>query len=158
MAANARIYTITFKAVTVAAVQDLFYVKASATNGLALRRASVSASSITSAAEIALRLKRLPATVTVGSGGSAPTIQKVGSSLPTAALSAARANDTTQATTSGTAVELANWNWDVLQDFLEVPPTPEERWECAASEALVLDISATPASTVLSGTLVFEET
>jgi hypothetical protein len=158
MAALARVYSIVFENVTVAAVQDLFYVKASATNGLALRRFSLSASGITAAAEIRLRLKRLPATVTTGSGGSAPTIQKVQSALAFSPLSAARANDTAQATTSGTSVTLANWNWNVLQEFLEVPPSQEERWEATLSEALVFDIIATPASTVLSGVMVFEET
>jgi hypothetical protein len=152
-----RLYTFGFRAVTVAAVQDLLYVKAGSANGLALRRLSLSASSITAAAEIVLRLKRLPATVTVGSGGSAPTIQKVSSRNAIAALSTVRANDTAQATTSGTAQELGNWNWDVLQDFLEVPPTEEERWECDINEALIFDVSATPASTVLSGFGVFQE-
>ena len=47
-------------------------------------------------------------------------------------------NDTTQATTSGTAATLANWSWQVLQDFLG-SPTEGERWECDVSEALVLD-------------------
>src|SRR5437899_2052791 len=114
MAALERVYSIVFENVTVAAVQDLFYVKASATNGLALRRASLSAGGVIASAEIRLRLKRLPATVTVGSAGTAPTIQKVQSRLGVAALSAARANDTTQATTSGTAVNLANWQWNVI--------------------------------------------
>lgn len=158
MAALERTYSIVFENVTVSAVQDLFSVKASATNGVALRRLSLSASGVTAAAEIRIRLKRLPATVTAGSGGSAPTIQKVQSRLNFTALSSVRANDTTQATTSGTSVTLANWNWNVLQDFLEVPPTEEERWEADASEALVFDIIAAPASTVLSGVMVFEET
>jgi hypothetical protein len=153
-----RLYTIVFENVTVAAVQDLLTVKAGATNGLELRRLSLSASGVTSAAEIRIRLKRLPATVTLGSGGSTPTIQKVSSRLNISPLSTAHANDTTQATTSGTAATLANWSWQVLQDFLEVPPTEGERWECDVSEALVLDVIAAPASTVLSGIMVFKET
>jgi hypothetical protein len=152
-----RLYTFVFENVTVAAVQDLLYYKASATNGAELRRLSLSASGVTASAEIRIRLKRLPATVTVGSGGSAPTIQKVSSRNAIAALGAARANDTTQATTSGTSVTLANWNWNVLQEFLEVPPTEGERWECDISEALVFDVIATPASTVLSGFMVLKE-
>jgi hypothetical protein len=158
MSELSHVYVVVFENVTVAAVQDLIYVKASATNGLAVRRISLSASGVAAAAEIRLRLKRLPATVTVGSGGSAPTIQKVSARLGIAALSAARANDTVQATTSGTAVPLANWNWNVLQEFLEVPPTEEERWACDISEALVFDVVAAPASTVLSGFMVFRET
>jgi hypothetical protein len=105
-----------------------------------------------------VRLKRLPAAVTIGSGGSAPTIQKVSSLLAYTSLSAnARANDTSQAT-GGTAQILANWQWNVLQDFMEVPPTEEERWECTLSEALVVDLAAAPASTVMSGFIIWEET
>lgn len=159
MAALPRLYSIVFENVTVSAVQDLMIVKASATNGLALRRFSLSASGVTAAAEMRVRLKRLPATVTIGSGGTAPTVQKVQSRLNVASLSTnARVNDTSQATTSGTAVTLANWNWNVLQDFIEVPATEEERWEADVSEALCVDLIAAPASTVLSGVMVFEET
>lgn len=152
-----RIYSVVFKAVTVAAAQDLFMIKASATNGLALRRASISASGVTSAAEITLLLKRLPATVTNGSGGSAPTIRRVSDRNAATALSSARANDTSGATSGGTIEELAAWNWNVLQEFLEVPPTDGERWECDQSEALALCVTGSPASTVLSGTFVFQE-
>jgi len=153
-----RIFSIVFENVTVAAVQDLFALKASATNGLVIRRISLSAGAVTAPAEIRLRLKRFPATVTIGSVGTAPTVNKVSSVMGQAALSTnARANDTTQATTTGTVAILANWQWNVLQEFLEIPPTEDERWECALSEALILDIAATPASTVLSGTIVYVE-
>lgn len=159
MAALERIFSISFDNVTVAAVQDLFAFKASATNGLAVRRISLSAGGVTAPAEMRLRLKRMPVTYTIGSGGTAPTIQKVNSLLPFAALSTnARANDTAQSTTSGTAQILITWQWNVLQDFLEVPPSDTSRWECTANEGLVIDIAATPASTLMSGTFVFEET
>lgn len=152
-----RIFSIVFENITVAAAQDLFYVKASSTNGIAVRRLSLSASGVTAAAEIRVRLKRLfGATVTAGTAGTAPTLVKAQSRMVYAALSAARANDTTQATGTSTAA-LANWNWNVLMDFLEVPATAEERWEAEASEALVLEVLGTPASTVLSGVFVFEE-
>src|SRR4030095_13120973 len=121
MSGYERVFVIVFEAITVAAAQDLFYVKASATNGLNARRFSLSASGVTAAAEIQIRLKRLGgATVTAGSGGSAPTIQRVQSRMPYAALSAPRVNDTTLATGT-TSVTLANWNWNVLMDYLDVP-------------------------------------
>jgi hypothetical protein len=155
-----RLYSISFENVSLAAVQDIFALKASATNGLEIRRISISAGGVTSPAELRLRLKRMPATVTIGSGGSAPAVQKVSSRLNIASLSTnARANDTTQATTSGTAQSLANWQWNVLNEFLEIPPTEGERWECDVSEALILDIVATPGAAVTcSGTIVFKET
>lgn len=159
MSALERVFSISFDNITVAAVQDLFAVKASATNGLAVRRISLSAGGVTAPAEMRIRLKRMPVTYTAGSGGTAPTIQKVNSLLPFSSLStSARANDTTQSTTSGTAQILINWQWNVLQDFLEVPPTDDGRWESTINEGLVIDIAATPASTLMSGTFVFEET
>jgi hypothetical protein len=159
MASLERLFTIVFENVTVAALQDLFALKAGTTNGIMIRRISLSAGGVTAPAEMRLRLKRMPVTVTIGSGGSAPTIQKVSSLLSYASLNAnARVNDTTQATTSGTAQIIANWQWNVLQDFLEVPPTEEERWECTLSEALIVDFAAAPASTAMSGFIVWEET
>lgn len=154
-----RLFTIAFENVTISAVQDLLIVKASATNGVEVRRISLSAGGVTAAAEMRVRMKRLPATVTIGSGGTAPTVQKVSSRMDQVALSTnARVNDTTQATTSGTAAILANWQWNVLQEFLEIPPTEGERWECDVSEALCLDLAAAPASTVVSGYIVYKET
>ena len=154
-----RLYTISFENVTVAALQDIFAIKAGATNGIIIRRISLSAGGVSAPAEYRLRIKRMPATVTIGSGGTAPTVQKVSSVLPFTSLSTnARANDTSQATTSGTAQVIAAWQWNVLQDFLEVPPTLEERWECAASEGMIVDFAAAPASTAMSGFIVWEET
>lgn len=159
MPALERIYTISFENVTVSALQDFFALKASATNGIAVRRISLSAGGVTVPAEIRLRLKRMPVTYTIGSGGSAPAIQKVNSLLPFASMSTnARANDTSQSTTSGTQQILMTWQWNVLQDFQEVGPTDDERWECTLSEGLVVDCAAAPASTAMSGTFVFEET
>jgi hypothetical protein len=160
MAALERCYTMFFNSVTAgsAAVSDLFYIKASATNGLSVRRISLSASGITGAAEMNLRLKRGSGTVTAGSGGSAPAITKVQSRLSLSALSAVRANDTTQSTAT-TFVTLAMWNWNVLMDFLESPATQEERWEADVSESIVFDIATAPGvNTVISGFIVFEET
>jgi hypothetical protein len=154
-----RLYTISFESVSVSAVQDLFALKCSSSNGAEIRRISLSAGGVTSPAEIRLRLKRLPSTVTIGSGGSTPTVQKVSSRNGQSSLmSNARTNDTTQASTSGTAQTLAVWQWNVLQEFLEVPPTEGERWECDSSEALIFDLVAAPGSaTTLSGYIVWKE-
>jgi len=154
-----RIYSASFDNITVTAAQDLLSLKAGANNGVAIRRISLSASGVSAAAEIRLRLKRFSgATITAGSAGTAPTMNKVADRNPNSATATARANDTTQATTTGTNSTLATWNWDVLQDFLETPPTEEERWECDASNELIFDVIAAPASTVLSGFIVWEET
>ena len=137
-------------------MQDVFYIKASASNGIRIHHISLSAGGVTAPAEIRLRLKRLPATVTVGSRGTAPTIGKVDGG-DAAVQSAVRANDTTQATTSGTAVILPTWQWQVLNQFDHLP-APEDRETCAVSEAMLLDIPGAPASTVISGFIKWEET
>lgn len=54
---------------------------------------------------------RLPATVTSGSGGSAPTPQPL-HDLDVAAGFTAEVNNTTVATTSGTAVTLVEFGWN----------------------------------------------
>jgi hypothetical protein len=74
-----RIYSMGFDTVTIAAVQDALYLKAGAANGIEIHHIQLSAGAVTAAAEIRLRLKRLPATVTAGSGGTAPTISTIDS-------------------------------------------------------------------------------
>lgn len=155
-----KLYTAVFENVTVAAVQDLFAIKAGSTSGIAIRRLSLSAGGVTSAAEIRVRLKRLMGTVTLGSGGTVPTPQKVSSTNPYASVSTVHCNDTTQAT-SGSPDQsyfLANWQWMVLNEFCEIPPTEDERWECEANEALVLEVVSNPASTVISGFACWRDT
>lgn len=151
-----RLYTAAIDAVTIAAVQDIFMLKAGAANGTVIHQIRVSAGGVTSPAELRLRLKRLPATVTNGSGGTTPTINFVDTGDSKAATATLRANDTTQATTSGTAQILAGEQWNVLAPFEELP-IPELRWRQAAGEAFVLDVAGTVASTVISGRIIWEE-
>jgi hypothetical protein len=60
---------------------------------------------------IRISVIRLPATVTSGSGGSAPTPIPPNSADAAAGM-AAEVNNTTVATTSGTAVTLAEFGWN----------------------------------------------
>lgn len=166
-----RVYTTFFDNVTMGAfVQDVFALKAGAANGIELHHIVLGAGAVTSAAEIRLRLRRLPATVTMGASGSGgsptgstPTIGAIDSGDTKASAATARANDSlqgttpgTQTTTSGTAVTLAVWQWNVLGPF-EYLPAPEDREVVAGAEALVLDIPAAPASTVVSGFIKWRE-
>ena len=152
-----RIYSTYFDNVTVTAIQDAFSLKASASNGIELHYVELNAGGgIVTPAEIRVRLKRLPITVTQGSGGSVPTIGITDSGDTKAAQTIVHANDTTQATTSGTAIILAAWQWNVLIPFQYLPP-PEDREVCSVSEAIVLDFPAAPASTVISGWIKWHE-
>ena len=151
-----RVYSTFFDNVTVAAAQDVFLLKAGAANGIEIHQIDLSAGGVTAPAEIRLRLKRLPATVTNGSGGSAPTVSAIDSGDTKASTATVRVNDTTQATTSGTAVTLQAHQWNVLLPW-QYLPSPEDREVIQASEALILDIPAAPASTVVNGTIKWRE-
>jgi hypothetical protein len=145
-----------FENQTVAAVMDIFSLKAGAANGLALRSFELTAGA-TAAAIVRVRLKILPATVTNGTGGAAATPQRTDRKQAYTTTTTARQRDTTQAITSGTAAILKAWEWNVLGPLPYVPPTPEERETIGAGEALVLDLAFAPTSVPMSGHIVWEE-
>ncbi len=151
-----RVYKTAFDNITIAAVQDIFSLKAGSANGIELHQIDLSAGGVTAPAEIRVRLKRLPATVTQGTGGNALTGFAADSGDTKTSTATARSNDTTQSTTTGTAVALGAWQWNVLLPW-QYLPAPEDRDMIQAGEALVLDIPGAPASTVVSGTIVWRE-
>ena len=99
-----RIYAVTFEQVTVSAAQDLFQIIGA--SGKVLRIIDVSLADIDTSEptnqQLSLRCRLLPATVTNGSGGSAPTPQPFDPGDAAASFTA-KANSTTKATTNGTA-------------------------------------------------------
>ncbi len=154
-----RVYKATFENVTIAAVQDIFSLKASSANGIELHQIDLSAGAVSAPAEIRLRLKRLGGggTITAGSGGSSLTAAIADEGDTKASVATVRANDTTQASmTGGTNATLGVWQWNVLLPF-QYLPAPEDRDRCAAGSELVLDMPGAPASTVVSGTIVWAE-
>ena len=157
-----RLYTVTFVAVSVTAAQELFYLKPAADKPIKLHGIELSNVGGTAdagdAQEELLRVEfiRLPATVTVGSGGTAPTPNPV---LPNdvAAGFTARANDTVLATTSGTALTMGATGLNIRQPTPYTPP-PEWRLVCANAQALVARLNTAPNDPVLvSGTAWVEE-
>lgn len=155
-----RMYTAGFDNVTVGtAVQDIFMLKAGATNGIKLHHIHLEAASITTAAQIRMRLKRGTATVTNGSGGTAPTPGAIDVNDTLAAASVLRCNDTTQATTSGNFTGLIIYfQWNVLLPFDYMPgPEDEDRERATVNQALILDLPAVITSTIMSGFMKWEE-
>ena len=73
-------------------------------------------------ANLPVSLKRLPATVTPGSGGSTPTPQAT-SPNDTAATVTAHVNDTARSTTSGTPSVLVADDFNVINGYLWLPPS-----------------------------------
>jgi hypothetical protein len=120
---------------------------------------SVSLGQITNTAVQNLRVRgrNLPVTVTNGSGGAAGTIGRT-NIADAAATATARTNDTTQATTNGTAVDIFDDVWNTVNGFLWVPPILSRPPVIGLSGAFVLSLDTAPVSGMVSnGTLVFEE-
>ncbi|GIV03980.1 MAG: hypothetical protein KatS3mg015_2810 [Fimbriimonadales bacterium] len=157
-----RAYTVSFVATSVSAVQDLFYIKPAADKvclleGVYLANVGGTADAGDAQEEL-LRIEiiRLPATVTVGSGGTAQTPRALLVNDAAAGFTA-RTNDTTVATTSGTAQTLHADGVNVRVPYVLIPP-PEHRIAVANAEALVVRLQAAPADAIsLSGTLYVRE-
>jgi hypothetical protein len=151
-----RSYTVTFEGVSVAAAQDLVQVKGATGKTLRILRAWAGATDTTAptAQQLQFRCRLLPATVTDGSGGSTPTPAKIDQG-DAAATFTALANNTTKATTSGTAVVIEEGGAHVFSGydlaFLR-PPT------VAATTSFVFELMSTPTGTLhLSGGVTVEE-
>ncbi len=116
-------------------------------------------SEVADAAEESLRISvlRLPATVTIGSGGSAVTPGKTDTNDPAAGFTS-RCNDTTVATTSGSAETLEELAWNIRatpwERLIDEPDRPTAR----QSEALVVRMESTPADDIAANlTFLVEE-
>ena len=100
---------------------------------------------------------RLPATVTVGSGGSAPTPTPM-DSADVAAGFTARVNDTTVATTSGTAVTVEEFAWNNRNSPFETWwPDSEFAPKVKQGEALVIRQQTTLADDMDAGWTAYVE-
>jgi len=148
-----RIYQSGFDTISIGtAVQDIWLLFAGASNGIQLHWIQLTAASVTTAAQIRLRLKRGTATVTVGAGGTLPGKNFVDDGDSKASGSTVHANDTTQATTTGNFTGYTDYfQWNVLLPFDFMPgPEDEDRPTCSVSEALILDLPAVITATTVS--------
>lgn len=151
-----RVYTIEFDNVSVAAVQDALAVYAGSGMAFKVHEVTLGQITATSIGNLRLTLKRLPATVTAGSGGSTPTPRKLNNG-DAAATVTAHANDTTQATTSGTSQTLRGDIFNVINGFL-YQPAPDDRPVIAPGQAFIVSLDSAPASAqTMSGTVTIEE-
>lgn len=99
------------------------------------------------AAEESLRItiRRFPATVTIGSGGSSVT-PVPNDSADVAAGFTARCNDTTVATTSGTGVICEELAWNERASPLEMWwPEEDVQLKAKQGEAIIVRMETTPA-------------
>lgn len=139
-----RVYTVPYQGTLTAAGtdSDLFYLKPAADKPIRLRGFRIGQySEFGDAAEENIRISiiYLPATVTVGSGGSSVTPVDVDTTNNSTAGFTARCNDTTVATTSGTARTLEELAWNERASPFEFRWLDErEMPNCANAAAIVI--------------------
>lgn len=157
-----RAYAIEFHNVSIAAQQDLFYLKPAADKICVVE--AVYLSNVGGAADAGdaqeelydLELIRVPATVTASSGGNSMTPNPLATN-DAAAGATARINDTTKALTSGTLLNLHSDGWNVRVPYVWMPP-PEHRHIVGNAQAWVARLNTTPADAVTcNGTCIFRE-
>jgi hypothetical protein len=151
-----RMYSAVFEAVSVSVAQDFFELTAPATAVIAVHEIHITQDAAETSEQLPVRLIRVPATVTGGSGGSTPTPRKMMTGSP-AAAAVVEANNTTVATTSGTLEVLRRQGDNVLNGWHWVF-TPESRLYLAPSGVLVVRLATAPgAALTMSGELIWEE-
>ena len=103
-----RQYTVSFENVAVTVPQDLLYLAGAAGKIVKIKKTWVGAADTTlvTAQSIRTNLTFLPASVSIGSGGSTPSIIKVDPGDAAASFTV-MANNTTTATSNGTATTIA---------------------------------------------------
>lgn len=153
-----RSYHVAFENVTVAAAQDLVQITGATGKQMRITRAWVghSATTLGTAQGLRLRARFLPATVTVGSGGTTgitPAKKDQGDAASSSTTCAT--NNTTAATTSGTAVILYTNGIHLYQGDIWLPAGGIF---IGPSQAFVWELLSTPSGSIaLSGGVDFEE-
>lgn len=158
MALQGRLYTTGFQGVSVTAVQDLINVIAGSSKIFGVHSVNIGQITQTTVGNLRLRLRYLPVTVSNGTGGGAGVVKPY---VPgdVAATVTSRINDaSTQATSSGTAVDLWDDVFNPINGFLWVPPVPGRPYIIGLSGAFIVSLDTAPASAMtVSGSVTLEE-
>lgn len=152
-----RVYSVSFLYVAVSAVQDLVSVKGSSGKVCRLNRAwlYINDNTLPAAQALRLNIKYGSATVTLGSGGTAPTPRPLDPGMPAASFTC-RVNDTTQATTSGAFVDILPCGGHIYGNFTYNFGTNGPMF--GLNTGVVFELLGAPtASTRFSGGLEIEE-
>lgn len=152
-----RTYVVSFHQVAVSAAQDLLQIKGAAGKTLRILEVNVGASDTNAPTSqmLSFRCRFLPATVTDGSGGSTSTPRLIDAGDAAASFTCL-INNTTPATTSGTAAVLREDTCHVFNGFSYPFPRPPI---VGPSESFTFELLSTVTGTVhLSGGALVEET
>jgi hypothetical protein len=153
-----REYVVTFEMVSVSLVQDLIAIYGAAGKMARIRSVSLKCTESTepTPTQLVTRCRILPATVTSGSVGTAPTPRPVDPGDAAATITA-RVNDTTKATTSGTAEIVAEGAEHVMAGYDKSWPA-DARPIIGPTAAFVFELIQAPSSALhMSGELTVEE-
>lgn len=152
-----RVYTVPIDAVAVTATQDFFYLLASSTVPFMLLELELNQKTLTAWEAKDVTFRRLPATVTAGSGGASVTpVPRLPNDA--AATTTARRNDTTVATTSGSNTIMEGRDFIFLNGLYWSAQSLDLAPRFAPSTAWVCRLGTAPSgSMTVSGTVVFAE-
>lgn len=151
------IHTIVCENIAVTAVQDILAAYAATTKKLQLLAVELSANGQTTVGNYPIRLRYLPATVTAGSGGAAVTPHNVNPDGAAASFTARR-NDTTQAVTGGTAVDVVATQFNPINGYYWQPPTGiGDEPKADISSAFILSLDSIAGTLNISATIWLRE-
>lgn len=151
-----RVYYVGFENVSVTAAQDLFEIRPASNKPCKLLWVNVSQSSDVDTEQLRFTIKRLPATVTSGTGGSTPTPTPLLAS-DAAAGATTECNNTGRATTNSTAVLLVAEGQNILSGWQWLP-IPDAQPYAVNGEAFIIGLETAPADALsMNGYAVFEE-
>lgn len=151
------IFTIVAENIAVSAVQDILAAYAASTKKLQLLAIEVAANGQTTVGNYPIRVKHLPTTVTVGSGGASVTAHNVNPDGASPSFTARR-NDVTQATTSGSAFDFIASQFNPINGYYWQAPTPVgDEPKADLSEAIVLSLDSITGTLNISATMWLRE-
>ncbi len=150
------IFTIVCENVSVTADQDILAAYAASTKNLQLIAVELAANGQTTVGNYPIRIKYLGATVTHGSAGSAVTPHNVNSAGAAASFTA-RANDTTQATSS-TEVDIVASQFNPINGYYwQAPVSVGDEPKAALNGAFILSLDAIAGTLGVSATMWLRE-
>jgi hypothetical protein len=142
------IFTITVKNTAVTTVIDVLAAYGSSTQSLRILAVEFAANGQATVGNYPISLKYLPPTVTLGSGGATATPHNINPAGASPTFNG-RAVDTTQATTSSTAVSIAASQFNPINGYYWQPPTPiGDEPKTALSGAFVLSLDGAPGASI----------
>lgn len=151
------VFTIVCENVAVTAVQDVLGAYSGATRKLQLLAIEMAANGQTTVGNYAIRVKRMPTTVTSGSGGATVTPRNVNPDGASPTFTARR-NDTAQATTSGTPSDYIASQFNPINGYYWQAPTPVgDEPKADLSEALILSLDSVTGTLNISATMWLRE-